>query len=47
MEKQSRKIEKKVIQNILIKIIIFICLLFVFSKWNSIEEFIRNFFNQK
>lgn len=37
-------IDRKRIKNILIKIVIFIILLFVFSKWSSIEKFIKDFF---
>lgn len=44
MKGRFQNIDRKRLRKNSIRIIIFIFLLYVFSKWNSIEEFFKSYF---
>lgn len=44
MENKFKNINKKMIKSIILKAIIFICLLFIFSKWETIEKYLSLIF---
>lgn len=44
MKDAFQNIDRKKLRKNIISIIIFILLLYVFSEWNTIEEFVKSYF---
>jgi regulatory protein YycH of two-component signal transduction system YycFG len=44
MDDQLNNINKKKINSIILKVIVFISLLFIFSKWDTIENYLSTIF---
>ena len=44
MENKWNKFNVKERKSIILKVLLFICLLFVFSKWDTIEKFLSTIF---